>query len=121
MTLSRPLLTLSETAERLRVSEGTVRSLARREGLPLIRVSARRYLVPEEGLTEWLDGRVVSGGPGPSTERRGDIGESQSPLPRLVQDAAAKSGSTAQRRPPAGNSRPSSVVSLADSQRKKAG
>jgi excisionase family DNA binding protein len=51
------LLTLDETAELLRVSEGTVRALARREGLPLIRVSPRRYLVPEEGLTEWLDRR----------------------------------------------------------------
>jgi excisionase family DNA binding protein len=115
------LLTLDEAAELLRVSEGTVRALARREGLPLIRVSPRRYLVPEEGLTEWLDGRVVSGAAGPSTRPSEATGESASRYPRLVQEGAAKSGSTGRRRPPAASSRPSSVVSLADSQRKKAG
>jgi excisionase family DNA binding protein len=114
------LLTLSEVAELLRVSEGTVRSLARREGLPLIRVSARRYLVPEEGLNEWLDGRVVSGGPGPAIKPPVATGESPSRFPRLSEDVA-RSGSTGQRRPPAASSRPSSVVSLAASQRKKAG
>jgi excisionase family DNA binding protein len=115
------LLTLQEVADRLRVSEGTVRSLARHEGLPLIRISARRYLVPEEGLREWLDGRVVSGAAARSTRPHEVTGESRSPYPRLVQDAEGKSGSTGRRRPPAASSRPSSVVSLADSQRKKAG
>ena len=115
------LLTLDEAAAVLRVSEGTVRALARREGLPLIRVSARRYLVSEEGLTEWLDGRVVSGDPARSTRPPEATGESRSPFPRLVQEGAGRSGSTGQRRPPAASSRPSSVVSLADSQRKKAG
>ena len=114
------LLTLDEAAEVLHVSEGTVRALARREGLPLIRVSARRYLVRQEDLDEWLDGRVVSGGPDPATGQRRATGESRSPFPRLVEDAG-KSGSTGRRRPPAANSRPSSVVSLADSQRRKAG
>src|SRR5690242_21819686 len=107
------LLTIAETAELLHVSEGTVRGLARREGLPLIRLSARRYLVPEEDLGEWLDGRIVSGAPARSTGRPEGTGESASRFPRLVQDDAAKSGSTGRRRPPAANSRPSSVVSLA--------
>ena len=115
------LLTLAEAAELLRGSEGTVRSLARREGLPLVRVSARRYLVPEEGLTEWLDGRVVSGGPDPAIGQPRATGESRSPYPKLVREDVGKSGSTGRRRPPAASSRPSSVVSLADSQRKKAG
>ncbi len=89
----------------LRVSEGTVRALARREGLPLVRVSARRYL----------------GDPDPSTRQRAALGESASRFPRLVQDAEGRNGSTGQRRPPVASSRPSSVVSLGASPRKKAG
>jgi excisionase family DNA binding protein len=116
------LLTIEEAARLLRVSEGTVRGLARREGLPLIRVSPRRYLVPKEGLDEWLDGRVVSGVQARSIQSRAAAtGESQSPYPRLAQDVDDRSGSTGQRRPPAASSRPSSVVSLADSRRKRIG
>jgi excisionase family DNA binding protein len=114
-------LTLTEAAELLRVSPGTVRHLARREGLPLIRVSPRRYLVSEEGLAEWLDGRVVSGAPGRSTERPEAPGVSASRLPRLASDDDARSGSSARRRPPAASSRRSNVVSLAASQPRKAG
>ena len=115
------LLTLAEAAELLRVSEGTVRSLARREGLPLVRVSARRYLVPEEGLTEWLDGRVVSGAAALFIRQREGTGASPSRYPRLVQEDAGKSGSTGRRKPPNASSRPSSVVSLGASPRRKAG
>src|SRR5262245_54416939 len=92
-------LSLKEVAELLHVSEGTVRGLARREGLPLIRVSPRRYLVSEEGLAGWLDGRLVSGGQARSTQSRaGGTGESQSRLPRLAEDDA-RNGSTGRRRP----------------------
>lgn len=116
-------LTLLETAKLLRVSTGTVATLARREGLPLIRVSPRRYLVSEEGLAEWLDGRVVGNGdPGrstPSEEAR--TGESPSRLPRLAPEDDARSGSTGQRRPPAASSKRSNVVSLAGSRSRKAG
>lgn len=115
-------LTLVETAELLRVSPGTIRHLARREGLPLIRVSPRRYLVSEEGLAEWLDGRVVgNGGPAPATRRPEATGASASRLPRLSEDDDARSGSFGRRRPPAASSRRSNVVSLAASQPRKAG
>jgi len=53
------LLTIAEAAELLRVSADTLRRLHRREGLPIMRISARRYLVSEEALGEWLDSRTL--------------------------------------------------------------
>lgn len=113
-------LTLLEVAELLRVSTGTVRNLARRAGLPLIRVSPRRYLVSEEGLAEWLDGRVVSGVPARATRPSEGTGESASRFPRMADDDA-RSGSTGRRRPPVASSKRSNVVSLAASRSTKAG
>lgn len=114
-------LTLQEAARAMHVSTTTVVELARKEGLPLIRVSPRRYLVSEEGLTEWLDGRVVSGVRDRSTERPAATGASRSPFPRTASDDDAKNGSTGRRRPPAASSKRSNVVSLEASRPKKAG
>jgi len=106
-------LTLAETAKVLRVSPRQVRILCERSGLPVIRLSPRRYLVSEEGLREWLDSRVVSGAQAASTRSgAASTGASASRLPRLASDDAARSGSSARRRPPAASSKRSSADSL---------
>jgi excisionase family DNA binding protein len=54
----RPLMTVSETAERLRVSEKTVRRLASRNDLPTLRVGGSVRVDADE-LERWL-GRQMS-------------------------------------------------------------
>ena len=49
----RPLMTVSETAERLRVSEKTVRRLANKNDLPTLRVGGSVRIDADE-LKRWL-------------------------------------------------------------------
>lgn len=52
--LTRPLLTIPQTARRLAVSEKTVRRLIDAEVLPALRVSARTVRVDPDELEQWL-------------------------------------------------------------------
>ena len=66
---SRPLLTVEETAQRLHVSEKTVRRLIGAEVLPALRVSSRLLRVDPDELDSWLyhDAQDPGGVPAPDT------------------------------------------------------
>ena len=58
----RRLLTRSEVAERLRISEATVdRWRTRRDPLPHVRIG-RAVRFPEDAIERWLERRTVNGG-----------------------------------------------------------
>jgi excisionase family DNA binding protein len=61
----RPLLSVAEAAERLRVSEKTVRRLIDAEVLPALRVSARTVRVDPDELDSWLYAEAPGGTPAP--------------------------------------------------------
>jgi excisionase family DNA binding protein len=48
----RPLLTVREAAERLRVSDKTVRRMITKGEIPVIRVGPRLIRIPEEIITD---------------------------------------------------------------------
>jgi excisionase family DNA binding protein len=73
MTLSvleRELLTIPETASRLRVSEKTVRRLVRAGILPAVRVSAGAIRIEADELDDWLDERRTHQDAGASSSSR---------------------------------------------------
>jgi excisionase family DNA binding protein len=53
MAINADLLTVSEAAERLRISTGLVYELIRQERLPHVHLG-RRVLVPASALDEWV-------------------------------------------------------------------
>jgi excisionase family DNA binding protein len=57
------VLTIAETAARLRVSRSAVREYYRFHGLPIVRLSHRTLRVREEDLDRWLESRVENGAP----------------------------------------------------------
>jgi excisionase family DNA binding protein len=62
-----PLLTIRETAERLTISEKTVRRLIDAGVLPAVRVSAGAIRVEQAELDEWLQERRTSSTAGGSS------------------------------------------------------
>lgn len=120
-------LTIPEAAKALRVSQSLLRELHRREGLPIIRLSARRYIVSEQALRNWLEQRTIStwpgehGEPAASTQsatanggRRSAAGSTRSA------SGSGANGNVAQKRPPGERSTKHAVASLAAFRRRKA-
>jgi excisionase family DNA binding protein len=57
LDVSRPLLTIGEAAERLRVSDTTVRRLIGAGVLPAVRVTSGAIRIEREELADWISER----------------------------------------------------------------
>jgi excisionase family DNA binding protein len=62
---TRPLLTIQETAQRLAVSEKTVRRLIDAEILPALRLTSRTVRIDPDELASWLYDEASGGPSGP--------------------------------------------------------
>ncbi len=61
MQSNRLVLNVEELADVLGVSKPTAYELTRKSGFPAVRVSARRIVIPVEGLRQWLEAEAASG------------------------------------------------------------
>lgn len=65
MEPEKPLISVDEAAALMGVSRVAVYELAEREGLPLVRLSAKRFRVPRGRFSAWLSRRVSGEGEAP--------------------------------------------------------
>jgi len=86
--LERPLLTVRETAQRLHVSEKTVRRLIAAELVPALRVGGS-IRVDEQELEDWLYDEVPGGPSGPEAPAMRRAPDERTPASR---GAAARGG-----------------------------
>ena len=77
----RPLLTIGETAERLRVSETTVRRLIDAGVLPAVRVSAGAIRIERDELASWIGERKTAGASSPFSHPRAPAAPARDPDP----------------------------------------